>query len=841
MIKKFYLIVLATVLAFSFLQSQSRYNLPYQRLGTGAYTIFEIQNGKLYAGGFNSSGQIGNGTVSVPVNGSPASIFGFVQIGSDEDWTSVNGSTSRSYGIKNDGSLWAWGNNQLNYLGVGNTPSVFVPSPTKMAGQNWKQVSANDTHACALKSDGTLWSWGRNNEGQRGLGVFTNGISTPLQIGTDTDWVQVSTGARFTLARKADGTIWSWGQNAESQLGRNTGGSPSATPTQIGSASDWVHIEAGFATALALKADGTLWSWGENNYSQLGLGSAINAPPVSSPTQVGTDDDWVSVAIGFRQTFALKANGSLWGWGSNNNNTVSPNGGSAVTFSTPTRIGSRNDWVNIEVGSGWVAGLTADGYTHAWGNNFLGSYGDGTSTSATAAAPRQLRQHTCWLDVASQGFNSIALRSDGKVFTCGIGLALGLGNILSASAPTFTQVPLPGTAIAIEQGNGYTFVILADGRLVAFGENSHGQLGDGTFASKGTPTIISPASVWKHMTAGYRHSLAVKADGTLWSWGENRRGVLGQGIGTTGANSTIIYNQPTQIGAQTNWVDVRASASNSMARKADGTIWNWGSNLFGTIGNSSAANAFDIPQQMGTNRNWIDSRVESYGMGLRADGSLWAWGSGNVGAMGNGTRQSVSSPQRVATLLQPVVRISAGKSLHAVLADGSVQGWGGNGGAIGNGATTFFETTPSNIVFGENYPYLEGGNYGTQAITLTRDTLCYTGSNTNNVAGKPNLQLTDIFQCDPVLLNSNQNTISPEVVQLPGWKLHQSEEGYTLHYHLENDQPIFFQLIDLKGRNLWEFPAYQHGQKLIPTRDLVPGIYILKGGRWPAKRIAIRR
>jgi alpha-tubulin suppressor-like RCC1 family protein len=219
--------------------------------------------------------------------------------------------------INSDGTLWAWGTNNDGQLGDGT--GVDSPTPRLVnSDTNWVAVSAS-RHSSAIKSDGTLWGWGWNSSGELGDGTTTNRWS-PVQIGTDTTWVSVSAGTNQTLAIKSDGTLWAWGNNYFGQLGDGTSGSGSDkwSPVQIGTDTDWLSVSSGSAHTVAIKTDGTMWAWGYNIFGQLGNNSS-DSNPHPTPVKVGTDNNWVSASAGGYHTLALKSDGTIWAWGSNSN------------------------------------------------------------------------------------------------------------------------------------------------------------------------------------------------------------------------------------------------------------------------------------------------------------------------------------------------------------------------------------------------------------------------------------------------------------------------------------------------------------------------------------------
>lgn len=254
-------------------------------------------NGTLWTWGSNSGGHLGDGTF-VEWRGSPT------QIGSDTDWKSISSEEDgHTLALKTDGSLWAWGENGHGELGDGT--QIDKNYPVRIGTENnWKIVMAGTNYSLAIKTDGSLWAWGINSNSALGLGTPNSISLTPTQVGTATDWTAIQSGSFYsssTFALKTNGTLWAWGYNQNYDLGDGTTINRHV-PTQIGTDSDWVSIGA----SCAVKSNGSVWGWGYNGEGQTGNGSTTN---VSVPTQIGTDTDWIAV---YHKSIKLKGNGSLW-------------------------------------------------------------------------------------------------------------------------------------------------------------------------------------------------------------------------------------------------------------------------------------------------------------------------------------------------------------------------------------------------------------------------------------------------------------------------------------------------------------------------------------------------
>ena len=357
---------------------------------TPSYTYY------LNSWGGNAQGQLGIGNTTY--YSSPK------QVGSLTNWSSIaTGGTYHSHSIKTDGTLWSWGQNSNGQLGLGNTTARS--SPTQVGAlTSWLYVSGGYFHSLATKTDGTLWSWGLNSSsGQLGLGNMTD-YSSPKQIGSGTTWSYAIGGGYFSMAIKTDGTLWSWGQNSSGQLGLGNTTSYSS-PKQIGALTNWLTVSAGTYFAIAVKTNGTLWSWGSNNGFQLGQSTAYNINR-SSPVQVGALTNWLSISCGLYHAGAVKTDGTLWSWGTNNVGQLGL--GNTTSYSSPKQIGSLTGWSKVECGANNSSSIKTNGTLWTWGSNATGQLGLGDTTNRSS--PNQVGALTTWYSVASGNNFSIALQ-----------------------------------------------------------------------------------------------------------------------------------------------------------------------------------------------------------------------------------------------------------------------------------------------------------------------------------------------------------------------------------------------------------------------------------------------
>jgi alpha-tubulin suppressor-like RCC1 family protein len=349
----------------------------------------------LYSWGYNDPGNLGLGNMTN--YSSPK------QVGSLTNWLDIAGGYAHTLAIKTDGTLWAWGAGTYGRLGLGNT--TYYSSPVQVGAlTNWKQVSAAGINSAAVKTDGTLWTWGYNGTGQLGLGNTTT-YSSPKQVGALTDWSFISIFGSQAYAIKTDGTLWSWGQSAGvGALGLNNN-TYYSSPKQVGALTNWATVTGLQYAAVAVKTDGTLWSWGYNNNGQLGRGNTTN---YSSPKQIGALTAWLRISGGNYHCVSIKTDGTLWSWGANNYGQLGL-GSSGSYVASPNQVGALTTWSVPSSGYNMSSCLKTDGTIWIWGSNFAGQLGQGNTTNRSS--PVQVGALTGWskLVVAKSGYSVFGL------------------------------------------------------------------------------------------------------------------------------------------------------------------------------------------------------------------------------------------------------------------------------------------------------------------------------------------------------------------------------------------------------------------------------------------------
>jgi alpha-tubulin suppressor-like RCC1 family protein len=361
-------------------------------------------------------------------------------------------------GITPTPALWTWGRNDYGQLGVNNTTDRSTPVTTLLGGNNWKSIACGGGHTVALKTDGSLWTWGRNSYGQLGVNNTTRRSTPVTTLLGGNNWKSIACGYRHTVALKTDGSLWTWGNNFDGQLGVNNTTTRSTPVTTLLGGNNWKSIACGGDHTIALKTDGSLWTWGYNSFGQLGVNNTTDR--LTPVTTLLGGNNWKSIACGGGHTIALKTDGSLWTWGNNFDGQLGVN--NTTTRSTPvTTLLGGNNWKSIACGGNHTIALKTDGSLWTWGNNFDGQLGVNNTTDRLTPVTTLLGGNN-WKSIACGGYHIVALKTDGSLWT--------------------------------------------------WGRNSYGQLGvnDTTTRSTSVTTLLG-GNNWKSIACGYRHTIAIQS------------------------------------------------------------------------------------------------------------------------------------------------------------------------------------------------------------------------------------------------------------------------------------------------------------------------------------------
>ncbi|MCM1072121.1 MAG: leucine-rich repeat protein [Alistipes timonensis] len=386
-------------------------------------------------------------------------------------WKAVSASDNTTYAIKQDGTLWAWGDNEEGQLGTGGTSVKCSSTPLQMGdASDWKAAYGARGAGFFLKNDGTLWTVGSNEFGMSGVGDGVTKHTSLTQVGTDTDWAEVYTSISWSytvLATKTDGSLWAWGYGSTFCLGQGDTNN-SAVPVRVGTDNDWKSVSVGSSHVLALKNDGSLWGWGFASYHQL-----MNAESnIKVPTRIGTDT-WKAVYAIDNASFGVKTDGTFWAWGDNTRNLLGLNSpmddtdadGSLANVQTPQQVTLIPAEVTRMSGCESVRVVEAGGKVYAWGANANGGLGNGKGSAYEADGnqwsyvPVEVSLEAGVVPAAltsGQRFSAV-LAQDGVIYGWGSNRWGQMGNYADDTKLTFCASPIVMGVPAPPEPGEYTF------------------------------------------------------------------------------------------------------------------------------------------------------------------------------------------------------------------------------------------------------------------------------------------------------------------------------------------------------------------------------------------------
>jgi alpha-tubulin suppressor-like RCC1 family protein len=364
----------------------------------------EISARLAYAWGYNSRGQLGDGTSGAgTAKSSPVTVIGGIT-----NWSQLSAAAGdHSLGVTTTGIAYAWGSNEFGALGDGTTASRSSPVTVVGGITNWSQLAGASNHSLGLTSTGIAYAWGSNSYGQLGDGTITSRSSPVSVVGGITNWRQVSTRAAHNLGVTSTGIAYAWGRNFLGRLGDGTTIDRSSPVTVIGGITNWSQVSAGGQHSLGLTSTGIAYAWSRNHHGQLGTGTTTDT---SSPvTVIGGITNWSQVSAGSNHSLGLTSTGIAYAWGFNDAGAIA-DGTTARRSSPVTVIGGITNWSQVSAGGYHSLGLTSTGITYAWGRGVEIQLGDGTTTASRLSPVTVVGGITNWSQVSAGRFHNLALR-----------------------------------------------------------------------------------------------------------------------------------------------------------------------------------------------------------------------------------------------------------------------------------------------------------------------------------------------------------------------------------------------------------------------------------------------
>jgi alpha-tubulin suppressor-like RCC1 family protein len=582
-------------------------------------------------------------------------------------------------------------------------------------------ITAGVDHSCVVSADGALYCWGSNaSAGQIGDGTFEH-RSTPTRVGTDNDWVSVTSASEHTCARKNTGAAFCWGRNDKSSLGSFTIDYAQNTPIPLEEGARWLSVVGGIQHGAGIKLDGSLWGWGSNFNGELGVGDNTYR---DNPTRAGMANDWVEVAASWSGTCARKRDDTLWCWGDQDAN-------------SPRELREElTDWTHIAAFGSNLCGIRAPGSLWCWTSEDDEPVQKGTDEDWTAVSPGSA--HIC------------GIRAGGELFCWGNDDEygqMGTGFRYGAFEPMRVGSDTDWTEIA--GGGHHTCGKRADGSLWCWGSTTYGQVGNGVMGHTPEPTQVGEATDWVEAAAGDYTTCAVNRAGELWCFGDDKEGTLGNG-----SVSMVLAQSPARVGDDTDWVSIQGNATRMVGLKgnnppeegnevyaigyvplnggggsddprsissskpftsvsagfmhdcgvtADKTFWCWGNGGYGALGAQFPSGS--TPNQIGEEADWISGAAGGmYSCGVRETGQLFCFGGNYVGQAGiDNMLMDTHIPTEVAAG-GSWAKVFAGHSHGCVLdTEGHASCWGSNdGGNTGTGLDAQY-VLPSPVLGGHSF------------------------------------------------------------------------------------------------------------------------------------------
>jgi len=621
-------------------------------------------------------------------------------------WKAVSAGEGNTCAIDAADHLWCWGTNGDGLIGAG---AADTRPPTQIGNATYVAISVDTLHACAIQTGGTLVCWGAQDEdGQLGTGDHvSHNTPTPVASGRESKWTEIATSIVFNCGIRelvaGERTLWCWGRDS-GNLGTGGGGGPSKlTPVQVGSDKDWKTVAIGGRHGCGVRAESSgdhLWCWGLDNEGELGLGDRKDR---FTPTRVdaSSGSTWATVSAGRTFTCARHDDDSLYCFGEDAYGQLSD--GHAAVEDHPRRVGDQLGWSEMAASATHTCGVRA-GELYCWGSNVFGQLGFAPGDGASSVVPVKIAGtwkhvavgafHSCAIDDADKlscwGLNDVGELGTNQptnmtphptpaaVFggagtwsrvaaaqsvTCGIGAAggTGAGKLYCWGANLYGQLGQAGGDRAapgeVSGGNSdWTWIALggsfncgvhgtANHNLVCWGEDGHGQLGQGSILMNNltTPTAVMTSDrTWTTVASGLLHSCGLQADGDLACWGANGVGMVG-----TGTSDDVVV--PTQPLGQEKYRAVGTGFGHTCAVHEDRRLDCWGAAEFGQLGDDAArSDSTSMPTVVSNEAVWDQVVLgDEHSCGLRMDGSLWCWGRNTFGQLGTG-QASTLAPARIA-------------------------------------------------------------------------------------------------------------------------------------------------------------------------------------------------
>ncbi|WP_313917355.1 hypothetical protein [Tahibacter sp.] len=583
---------------------------------------------------------------------------------------------------ESDRGLYCWGLASSGQLSNGSAADRASPVAVVSPIAAWQAVAAGDTHTCAIAASGAVYCWGANQFGQLGDGTLVNRAQPVAVVGLTSGVRELAVGLAHSCALMQSGRINCWGNGGGGRLGSGASMNQ-ATPGEVLSITNAVAIGAGAAHGCAVLADATMKCWGANTYGELGDGTTTMH---DIPVFVSIGVPVAEIALAQFHTCARSTAAAVLCWGRNNVGQVGD--GTIVQRQTPTAVSGLSSGVSaLSAGGHHTCARIGTTALKCWGYNANAQLGNATTIDSrvpvdvlTLAAPIG--------EIASGTAHSCARSGRGNRVRCWGSLANGrtaIGNITvvgnANQAVTISGLPAPARQVSMRTR---TSCATTDrGSASCWGRNNLSQLGAGTAIDHtGARFVQGLQNGVSSVAIGENHGCAVRTDGTVWCWGDNAQGQIGD-------QTTIARPIAVQTVGIVDAVQIVSGPYFSCARTVGGGVWCWGQNTDGQLGNGSTTNSAQAVIPVGLAGGVIDlSAGDRHACAVCNDGTVRCWGYNMNGQVGDGTLVSRNVPTAVNDSFATYVAVAAG-GLHTcgLTTSGQAKCWGSNAyGQLGDGS-----------------------------------------------------------------------------------------------------------------------------------------------------------
>jgi alpha-tubulin suppressor-like RCC1 family protein len=697
------LALVATILV-TFISSDtaSANNVVTTQISAGSTTTCAIRTGgAAYCWGDNTYGQIGDGTTTAHSAPTPVSgDYDWAQIATQED---ANAPTATTCGITTAGAGYCWGANTYGQVGDGTTSQRTVPTLIS-GGHTWASIAVGWMDVCGITTSRAAYCWGDNLVGENGNGTFTQNTS-PVAVSGGLLWSSLSVGFSTTCGVTTSNVGYCWGSDSNGQIGDNSTTGES-NPTAVGGGLSWSQIATGQNNSCGFTTSGAGYCWGYNGFGELGINSLTDA---HTPTLVNGGYTWAQMSVGGFTSCGVTTAGAGYCWGDSAYGQLG-NGGTTLS-KVPAVISGNLVFSSISAGANATnqedtnCGLTTGGIAYCWGYNSVGQVGDRTTTQRT------IPYAVIWVNVntastiAPGGLSNCAVRNGGVAYCWGNNSygQLGNGSTLTASVPTRVAGSYLWASISSQtseiDGHGYSCGITTSGAAYCWGSNDAGQLGNGTTTASLVPAAVSGGHTWQSISVSDETTCGLTTNQIIYCWGDNSLGQLG-----INSSSPVQSTTPVTLGggfASTTWFNVSVRYRTVCGVTTSGTGYCWGNNDSGEIGNGNTTTQY-APTLVSGSHTWasITASDQSVTCGVTTAGAGYCWGGNPNGQLGNGGTTEQHTPVLVSGGYTWSYISTGGSTTCGLTTAGKAYCWGyGVAGENGNGlnGASGNSTTPSAV------------------------------------------------------------------------------------------------------------------------------------------------